>query len=67
MVPAGVENAEGIMSAMYRVEGEDAQGAGPVAFREMERLHGALCSERQQVERPGRYGYSFTPGSLSKS
>ena len=29
MAPAGVENAEGIMSAMYRVEGEDAQGAGP--------------------------------------
>ena len=34
MVPAGVENAEGIMSAMYRLEGEDAQSAGPAAFRE---------------------------------
>ena len=27
MVPAGVENAEGIMSAMYRLEGEDAAAA----------------------------------------
>ncbi len=34
MTPAGIENAEGIMSAMYRVEGDDAQAAGPVAFRE---------------------------------
>jgi ABC-type branched-subunit amino acid transport system substrate-binding protein/TRAP-type uncharacterized transport system substrate-binding protein len=34
MVPAGVENAEGIMSAMYRLEGEDAASAGPAAFRE---------------------------------
>jgi len=34
MVPAGVENAEGIMSAMYRLEGEDAQSAGPAVFRE---------------------------------
>ena len=34
MVPAGVENAEGIMSAMYRLEGEDAAAAGPAAFRE---------------------------------
>ena len=34
MVPAGVENAEGIMSAMYRLEGEDAQAAGPAVFRE---------------------------------
>jgi TRAP-type uncharacterized transport system substrate-binding protein len=34
MVPAGIENAEGIMSAMYRLEGEDAQSAGPAVFRE---------------------------------
>ena len=34
MVPAGVENAEGIMSAMYRLEGEDAASAGPAAFRD---------------------------------
>ena len=34
MVPAGVENGEGIMSAMYRLEGEDAAAAGPAAFRE---------------------------------
>jgi branched-chain amino acid transport system substrate-binding protein len=34
MAPAGIENAEGIMSAMYRLEGEDAQSAGPAVFRE---------------------------------
>jgi ABC-type branched-subunit amino acid transport system substrate-binding protein/TRAP-type uncharacterized transport system substrate-binding protein len=34
MAPAGLENAEGIMSAMYRLEGEDAQSAGPTVFRE---------------------------------
>src|SRR6478609_7183271 len=34
IVPAGVENAEGIMSAMYRLEGEDSASAGPAAFRE---------------------------------
>jgi branched-chain amino acid transport system substrate-binding protein len=34
IAPAGLENAEGIMSAMYRLEGEDAQAAGPAVFRE---------------------------------
>ena len=54
MAPAGLENAEGIMSAMYRLEGEDAAGRRPRGVPRMERLHGAICSERQQVERPGR-------------
>ena len=32
--PAGAQNAEGVMSAAYRLEGEDAAAAGEVAFRE---------------------------------
>jgi len=32
--PAGPQNAEGILSAAYRLEGEDAAGAGEVVFRE---------------------------------
>ena len=57
MVPAGVENAEGIISAMYRVEGEDAQGAGPAAFREwsafMERYVPSISKANGQAV----YGY----------
>ena len=57
MAPAGVENAEGIMSAMYRVEGEDAQGAGPAAFREwsafMERYVPSVSKSNGQAV----YGY----------
>ena len=32
--PAGPQNAEGLMSAAYRLEGEDAAAAGEVVFRE---------------------------------
>ena len=32
--PAGPQNAEGVLSAAYRLEGEDAAGAGEAAFRE---------------------------------
>ncbi|MEH2590654.1 ABC transporter substrate-binding protein [Bradyrhizobium sp. AZCC 1721] len=32
--PAGPQNAEGLLSAAYRLEGEDAAAAGDVAFRE---------------------------------
>ncbi len=32
--PAGAQNAEGLMSAAYRLEGEDSAAAGEVAFRE---------------------------------
>ncbi|WP_083754657.1 ABC transporter substrate-binding protein [Bradyrhizobium murdochi] len=32
--PAGPQNAEGLLSAAYRLEGEDAVAAGDVAFRE---------------------------------
>ena len=32
--PAGPQNAEGLMSAAYRLEGEDSAAAGEVAFRE---------------------------------
>src|SRR3989440_284622 len=57
MAPAGVENAEGIMSAMYRVEGEDAQTAGPAAFREwsafMERYVPSVSKSNGQAV----YGY----------
>ena len=57
MAPAGVENAEGIMSAMYRLEGEDAQGAGPAAFREwsafMERYVPSVSKSNGQAV----YGY----------
>src|SRR6266404_1784549 len=57
MAPAGMENAEGIMSAMYRVEGEDAQAAGPAAFREwsafMERYVPSVSKSNGQAV----YGY----------
>ena len=57
MAPAGAENAEGIMSAMYRVEGEDAQAAGPAAFREwsafMERYVPSVSKSNGQAV----YGY----------
>ncbi|WFU20495.1 ABC transporter substrate-binding protein [Bradyrhizobium sp. CB3481] len=57
MAPAGVENAEGIISAMYRVEGEDAQSAGPAAFREwsafMERYVPSVSKSNGQAV----YGY----------
>ena len=57
MVPAGVENAEGIISAMYRLEGEDAQSAGPAAFREwsafMERYVPSISKSNGQAV----YGY----------
>jgi len=32
--PAGPQNAEGLLSAQYRLEGEDAAGAGDAVFRE---------------------------------
>jgi branched-chain amino acid transport system substrate-binding protein len=32
--PAGAQNAEGLLSAAYRLEGEDAAAAGEAAFRE---------------------------------
>jgi branched-chain amino acid transport system substrate-binding protein len=32
--PAGPENAQGILSAAYRLEGEDAAGAGDAVFRD---------------------------------
>jgi ABC-type branched-subunit amino acid transport system substrate-binding protein/TRAP-type uncharacterized transport system substrate-binding protein len=57
MVPAGVENAEGILSAMYRLEGEDAQAAGPAVFREwsafMERYVPSVSKSNGQAV----YGY----------
>ncbi len=57
MAPAGVENAEGIMSAMYRLEGEDAASAGPAAFREwsafMERYVPSVSKSNGQAV----YGY----------
>ncbi|WOH69831.1 ABC transporter substrate-binding protein [Bradyrhizobium sp. BWA-3-5] len=57
MVPAGVENAEGIISAMYRLEGEDAQAAGPAVFREwsafMERYVPSVSKSNGQAV----YGY----------
>lgn len=34
MQPAGPQNAEGLLSAAYRLEGEDAAAAGEAAFRE---------------------------------
>ena len=37
------------MSAMYRLEGEDAAGRRRRGVPRMERLHGAICPERQQV------------------
>ena len=53
----GHGNAEGIMSAMYRVEGEDAQAAGPAAFREwsafMERYVPSVSKSNGQAV----YGY----------
>ena len=57
MAPAGLENGEGIISAMYRVEGEDAQGAGPAVFREwsafMERYVPSISKSNGQAV----YGY----------
>ncbi len=57
MAPAGLENAEGIMSAMYRLEGEDAAGAGPAVFREwaafMERYVPSVSKSNGQAV----YGY----------
>ena len=57
MAPAGIENAEGIMSAMYRLEGEDAQSAGPAVFREwsafMERYVPSVSKSNGQAV----YGY----------
>ncbi len=57
MAPAGVENAEGIMSAMYRLEGEDAAAAGPAVFREwsafMERYVPSISKSNGQAV----YGY----------
>ena len=53
----GPGKREGIMSAMYRVEGEDAQGAGPAAFREwsafMERYVPSVSKSNGQAV----YGY----------
>lgn len=34
MQPAGPQNAEGLLSAAYRLEGEDSAAAGDAAFRE---------------------------------
>src|ERR1043165_1497006 len=57
MAPAGVENAEGIISAMYRVEGEDAASAGPAVFLEwsafMERYVPSVSKSNGQAV----YGY----------
>jgi ABC-type branched-subunit amino acid transport system substrate-binding protein/TRAP-type uncharacterized transport system substrate-binding protein len=57
MAPAGVENGEGIISAMYRIEGEDAQAAGPAVFREwsafMERYVPSVSKSNGQAV----YGY----------
>jgi ABC-type branched-subunit amino acid transport system substrate-binding protein/TRAP-type uncharacterized transport system substrate-binding protein len=57
MAPAGLENAEGIMSAMYRLEGEDAAAAGPAVFREwsafMERYVPSISKSNGQAV----YGY----------
>ena len=52
--PAGAQNAEGLLSAAYRLEGEDAAAAGEAAFREWSAFMAALCSEREQDQRPGR-------------
>jgi branched-chain amino acid transport system substrate-binding protein len=55
--PAGPQNAEGIMSAQYRLEGEDAAGAGPAVFREwasfMERYAPSISKSNGQAV----YGY----------
>jgi branched-chain amino acid transport system substrate-binding protein len=57
MAPAGLENAEGVMSAMYRLEGEDAAGAGPAVFRDwsafMERYVPSVSKSNGQAV----YGY----------
>jgi ABC-type branched-subunit amino acid transport system substrate-binding protein/TRAP-type uncharacterized transport system substrate-binding protein len=57
MAPAGLENGEGIISAMYRIEGEDAQSAGPAVFREwsafMERYVPSISKSNGQAV----YGY----------
>ena len=57
MAPAGVENAEGIMSAMYRVEGEDAQGAGPAAFREWSAFMERYVPSVSKANGQAVYGY----------
>jgi ABC-type branched-subunit amino acid transport system substrate-binding protein/TRAP-type uncharacterized transport system substrate-binding protein len=57
MVPAGVENAEGIISAMYRVEGEDAQAAGPAAFREWSAFMERYVPSVSKANGQAVYGY----------
>ena len=51
--PAGPQNAEGIMSAQYRLEGEDAASAGPAVFREwssfMERYAPSISKSNGQA------------------
>ena len=58
IAPAGMENAEGIMSAMYRLEGEDAAAAGPAVFREwsafMERYVPSVSKSNGQAVGAGR-------------
>jgi ABC-type branched-subunit amino acid transport system substrate-binding protein/TRAP-type uncharacterized transport system substrate-binding protein len=55
--PAGPQNAEGILSAQYRLEGEDAASAGPAVFREwsafMERYVPSVSKSNGQAV----YGY----------
>jgi branched-chain amino acid transport system substrate-binding protein len=57
MAPAGVENAEGIISAMYRVEGEDAQAAGPAAFREWSAFMERYVPSVSKANGQAVYGY----------
>jgi branched-chain amino acid transport system substrate-binding protein len=57
MAPAGVENAEGIISAMYRLEGEDAQAAGPAAFREWSAFMERYVPSVSKANGQAVYGY----------
>src|SRR5437867_1988941 len=57
MAPAGMENAEGIISAMYRVEGEDAQTAGPAAFREWSAFMERYVPSVSKANGQAVYGY----------
>lgn len=51
--PAGPQNAEGILSAQYRLDGEDPAGAGPAEFREwsafMERYAPSISKSNGQA------------------
>jgi ABC-type branched-subunit amino acid transport system substrate-binding protein/TRAP-type uncharacterized transport system substrate-binding protein len=57
MAPAGLENAEGIISAMYRLEGEDAQAAGPAVFRDWSAFMERYVPSVSKANGQAVYGY----------